>query len=139
MGLSQSWWTVVVGASILFFGLYAISQATLFQTRGLASTATVVGAPNRACADCMLFAPVEYTAKDGGTHRGEVSASSSTHIGETIPILYIPSDPANVQRRPEGGLGIGGWIALLVVGSVTVVMGMVLLYVHYSTRTRAAR
>jgi hypothetical protein len=98
---------VVIAAAVLLFAGAILSTVTSLNLRanGVKANATVVSVYtdlSRRSAHASTYTYtytdlVEFTTADGKQYRDSIGGSRGDHIGQTIAVVYDPSDPNTVQ------------------------------------------
>ena len=121
-------WPVLVigGAALLFFGHYQYGKTKRFLEQAARTTGLVVELSASETSDDVTYAPVVEFEQEGRKYRFRDSVGSnppSHRIGEVVPVLYRPANPA--ESRIDHGIWnlllpllIGGAGALMTLSGV---------------------
>lgn len=92
---------VVLVAAVLLFAGAILSTVTSLNLRanGVKTNAAVVSvSPNFSRTSAHTYTDlVEFTTPDGKQHRDSISGSRGDRIGQTVAVVYDPSDPNTMQ------------------------------------------
>ena len=83
---------ICVGGVFMIPAYFSLDMALRLWVLGVRTDATVVGFTRDG--DGGHDTTVQFTTLSGVTHRGTLSVSQETVVGDTIAIMYVADDPA---------------------------------------------
>ena len=89
-------------AAFCLWGVYALSTAYKLETSGSTTTGTVIEMEESSTNEggCCVYSPVIEFQVNGQTYTfdgGNASDPPAYQVGETVPVIYDPSDPNTAQ------------------------------------------